>query len=249
MESTAVSAKGEVVEACGEGWYFQQSVVEDESEVWGGKYFQSAESKTVAIEEKTKTQPLRKHDKQVATIHRHLLKKSKKIRKEPENQKNQGIFYWTDSNGAFHATNKRVPENVDSFNYIEGVKRDYKRTPVKIIGNAVYVPVTFRNNGVAIKTEMLLDTGCATTLINTNLARQLNLKRTGAARCVVADGRTVSGEKARLYSIEVGPFIDYNLEITYLRHAGADNQGLLGMNFLKNHPFKISMPDKVIIWQ
>ncbi len=216
---------------------------------WGGKYFQSTENKTVATEEKTKTQPFRKHDKQVAVIRRYLLNKSKKIRKESENQKKQGIFYWTDDNGAFHATNKRIPENVDSFNYIEGVKRDYKRTPVKIIGNSVYVPVTFRNNGVVIKTEMLLDTGCSTTLINTSLAKQLRLKRTGTARCVVADGRTVYGETAKLYSLKVGPFTDHNLELIYRNHAGSDNKGLLGMDFLKNHPFKISMPDKVIIWQ
>ena len=214
-----------------------------------GKYFQSSESKAVSIGQENKAKLLTRGDKQFAAIRRHLQNKSKKVYKKSENQKKQGIYYWTDNNGVFHATNQGLPENVDSFNCIEGVKRDDKRTPVKIVGNAVYVPVTLRNNGVAINAEMLLDTGCTTTVINTNLARQLNLKRTGTARSVVADGSTVYGGRAKLRSMKVGPFTDYNLEITYQSHAGSQNKGLLGMDFLKNHPFKISMKEKVIIWQ
>ncbi len=89
-------------------------------------------------------------------------------------------------------TQWRVPENIDSFNYIEGMKRNNKRTPIKIVGNSVYVPVTLRKNGFVIKAEMLLDTDCTTTVINTNLARRLNLKRTGTARTLDLRIRRVS---------------------------------------------------------
>ncbi len=165
-------------------------------------------------------------------------------------QSNNGkIYYWTDKKGVVHATNTDIPVNINSVKSINEKNPFNKRTPIKINGGSINIPVTFTNNGITITTEMVIDTGCTTTLINTELARRLKLKKTNNKRFTVADGRTVYGESGKIDSLKVGPYTENNIEIAYQKHAGAANSGLLGMNFLKKHPFSIDIKNKAIIWQ
>ena len=166
--------------------------------------------------------------------------------KQNENGK---IHYWTDENGTVHATNTGVPKSVESVYVIDEINTFNKRTPVRIKNNNIYIPVTLRNKGITIKTEMLLDTGCSSSVINSKFAKKLKLEKLHSIRSTVADGRTVHGTKAKLGFIQVGPYSEQNVKISYQKHAGSANKGLLGMDFLKKHPFSIDFENKAIIWE
>lgn len=171
--------------------------------------------------------------------------------RKPASTKNDNdkIYYWTDKNGIVHMSNVGIPENVKSSNFINKTKQFNDRITIEIKGNSIYIPVTLTNNGISITTDMLLDTGCSRTLINTNLAQKLKLKSIRTAQSIVADGRNVYGKIAKIESIIIGSYTENNMEISYRKHAGPDNKGLLGMDFLKKHPFKIDMKNKLLIWQ
>lgn len=173
-----------------------------------------------------------------------FVKKSKV--KQSENGK---IHYWTDENGTVRATNTGIPDNVSSFYVIDEINTFNKRTPVRIKNNSIYIPVTLSNNGTTITTEMLLDTGCSSTVINYKLAKRLKLKKLHSVKSIAADGRIIHGKKAKIDFIKVGPYSEQNLKISYQKHAGSANKGLLGMDFLKKHPFSIDFENKNVIWE
>lgn len=160
------------------------------------------------------------------------------------------IYYWTDNNGNIHANNTGLHPDKEYLNSIKEVNPYNKRTKIRIAGNSIYIPVTFSNNGKTVTTEMLLDTGCATTVINSRIAKHLGLKKHKIAYSILADGRKVANYKTKIKSIKVGPHNETAFTLKYRKNVGVgDSAGLLGMNFLKSHPFVIDTRNNMIVWE
>lgn len=125
-------------------------------------------------------------------------------------------------------------------------------TSVQISGNQVLVPVTLRFNGQEVTTTMLLDTGASSTTISTEIAQRLHIGKdhTQAVLNRLANGGIVESRRMKLSSITVGPHTQHGMEINILRHEGPNLgfDGLLGMNFLRNHRYNIDFGTQQIIW-
>lgn len=123
---------------------------------------------------------------------------------------------------------------------------------VKIIGNQVLVPVTLTHNNATVEALLLLDTGASVTVIHKNIANSLNIDFDEAQYSVgqVVGGGLLESKRIKLSSIKVGPHIKEDLEVAIIEHQGPDVlfDGLLGMNFLNDVPYKVDFNRKIINW-
>jgi predicted aspartyl protease len=110
-------------------------------------------------------------------------------------------------------------------------------TPVVIRGNSVYVPVTLGFEGRDVEALLVLDTGATIVTLHHTVAEQLGARPSRTARAMVAGGGTVRFKLFQLDYIQVGP-------IRAVKH-----QGLLGMNFLKHHEYRIDYQKSIIQWK
>lgn len=100
-------------------------------------------------------------------------------------------------------------------------------------GGIPIVEVTFNGKQTS---EMLLDTGASSTLINEQLASALKLKIIGTRRASIADGSVVELPVARLKSMEAGGRIIKNVNVTI---APGNAAGLLGQDFFDGYDITI----------
>jgi|LGVF01.2.fsa_nt_gb predicted aspartyl protease len=180
--------------------------------------------------------------------------KSKTPRKHLQSSRlsNSGqVFTWRDEHGNIHSSNIEVPQGkrVNNLQIQKEVKTWEKETPIQVSGNRLLIPIILGHNGRKVQTTILIDTGCSHTALNKRQLSRVRGDYHGKSTSTVADGRKVYGEKRRLDYIQVGPFKERNFVVTSQRIAGSDNTGLLGMDFLKKHPFTIDSKRKVIVWQ
>jgi predicted aspartyl protease len=153
------------------------------------------------------------------------------------------ISSWNDSNGQKHYTNTTPQDSLG-----QGTTND-RETPVLIENNQVLVPVVIGHKGRAVKAYFLLDTGCTTTLLHQAITERIQPDITNTGTSTVADGRKIDTNFCRVDFIQVGPFTENNFRTTMNYVAGNDKyQGLLGMEFLKKHPFQIDTRHSVIRW-
>lgn len=131
-----------------------------------------------------------------------------------------------------------------------------KETPFyDLMGHAV-VPVILGYKGRETTVYMMLDTGATVSSIHQIALDPLGITDFDVDQAMVADGRRVKVMKARLDYVRVGPFIKKNFLISTFPYkkkkrqtvAGGEILGLLGMNFLRDHPFTLDHSRKVIIW-
>lgn len=118
-------------------------------------------------------------------------------------------------------------------------------------GSVILVPVIISHNGVVCKANLVLDTGCSTTMIDDKLTNALGFKSNQSGYGIMADGSKVKNVRGEIDYIQVGPFKEYNFTIIAnpVRYDNDDNQyGLLGLNFLENHPFTIDHKKQLIRW-
>ncbi len=126
-----------------------------------------------------------------------------------------------------------------------------KETKLIKQGNTFLIPAIIGNRGKEIHVNLVVDTGCDTTLIHYDKLARVSPRILNDVRMRVADGRIVNGKSAKVSYMKVGPIKETNFEINTHRVSGNNSSysGLLGMNFFKDHPFRIDANRSVLIWK
>ncbi len=118
-------------------------------------------------------------------------------------------------------------------------------------GGTILVPVMVSHNGHREQIRLILDTGCGITQIHPDVVKRLKAEIRDRGKATIADGRKIDSFYATVDSLEVGPFTreqNFTISTNYIEDKhGID--GLLGMNFLRKHPFDIDKTRQVIIWK
>lgn len=139
---------------------------------------------------------------------------------------------------------------IKKINRFELVDDPHFETKYTYKGGTILIPVTVTNNGHKETIKLILDTGCGTTQIHPDVIKRLRVKIDSHGKSFVADGRTINKSIGRVDFLEVGPFKEQNFIIStnYIENKhGID--GLLGMNFLRKHPFDIDTKKQVVRWK
>ena len=158
---------------------------------------------------------------------------------------NENIYSWKDYTGAVHFSNQKITTQKSLGN------DEIAETRVRIINNAILVPAIIENNGMQIQITMLLDTGCGQTFIHYSAVQQVRPNIIGQVGTFIADGRMMPNALVQVDAIEVGPFKEENfvMQTTNVQNENMlQYNGLLGMAFLKKHPFQIDTQRQVIRW-
>jgi len=125
-------------------------------------------------------------------------------------------------------------------------------TKVTILGNQVFVPVTFANGDVVAQAVLLLDTGATVTSISPGIAGQLNIDLTRTKKTIgqVVGGGLLEVRRVKLAYIKVGPYTKTDMDVAIIEHKGPPIRydGLLGMNFLRGLKYSINFDEQTINW-
>ncbi len=166
-----------------------------------------------------------------------------------------GEFYqYEDESGSVSFTDDpaKIPKK---FKKKQRIREDDMSDPnssvmqVRIVKNQVLVPVTVAYRGKEVRATFLLDTGANTCTITPSLADRLNIRpedaNAGLAQ-VVGGGVYVVGS-TKLDYVVVGPNRKYDVVVSVIA-AGNNNDGLLGMNFLRELRYHIDFDSNTIKW-
>jgi hypothetical protein len=178
------------------------------------------------------------------------------------------IYTWTDKNGVLHMTNIPPVESNGKVDIID-VKppaiigepeiqyaQPEKNSPpddeteIDIINNHVIVPVIISYKQKKVRAKLLLDTGSTNITLHRKIAKKLSIKKPQKGSIRVAGGELIDAEAVILDSVTVGPHKEQNLVAGIIEHTGpaVAFDGLLGMNFLKNHQYTIDFENKTLLW-
>jgi clan AA aspartic protease (TIGR02281 family) len=166
-----------------------------------------------------------------------------------------GEFYqYEDENGSVNFTDDpaKIPKK---FKKKQRIREDEMSDPnssvmhVRIAKNQVLVPVTVAYRGKEVRATFLLDTGANTCTITPGLAERLgiNPRDANAGLAQVAGGGVFVVGSINLDYMVVGPNRKYDLAVTVIS-SGGNNDGLLGMNFLRELRYHIDFDSNTIRW-
>jgi hypothetical protein len=158
------------------------------------------------------------------------------------------VFSWEDQDGKRYFSNTNFPLDNETLQVQTEINNYHKITKISVVNNQIYIPVTLFNNGRSTVLNMLLDTGCSHTTVPYKYLNYINAQYGQKVTSRLADGRTTSGKDALLDMIQVGSKKERNFTVTGAEKAGAINSGLLGLDFLQKHTFKVDFESGFLVW-
>ena len=125
------------------------------------------------------------------------------------------------------------------------------QTPVIIARNRVLVPVEVAMGNRVAELSLLLDTGASRTVLHRSSLSELDLPSGKRYKARVAGGGFVNSNRIKFRYINVGPFHIKKASAMVINLTGKppSYDGMLGMDFLKNHPYQIDFENQVINWE
>jgi len=125
------------------------------------------------------------------------------------------------------------------------------QTPIMVRGNRVLVPVEVAVDNSTKHLMLLLDTGATTTVLHRAAVKELPFAPGEQIAARVAGGRTVKSEKVVTRHLDIGPFIMKDFPVMLITPQGSalPFDGMLGMDFLKDHPHEIDYANEMIRWK
>ncbi|PLX90360.1 MAG: hypothetical protein C0614_00805 [Desulfuromonas sp.] len=133
---------------------------------------------------------------------------------------------------------------------LEEKRRSYQ-TPVMISGNRVMIPAEVAVGNRTAHLVLLLDTGATATVLHRQSLSGLELPKGEMVKGRLAGGQSFSAEKVSFGYIEIGPFHMLEMPAMVITNQGPQLpfDGMLGMDFLKDHPYRIDYERERVIWE
>jgi predicted aspartyl protease len=162
---------------------------------------------------------------------------------EPKQNKSQTI--------AGPSSLSSTPGQGDKQDEIENGPQVYEMG-IRIHGNRVIVPVSVAtsNNRIA-KLMLLLDTGATRTVLHRDALKRLKVPKGQEVLARIAGGKTLPSERVLFHYIKIGPYRQDDMVAMVIDSQGAQMpfDGMLGMDFLRDHPYVIDFEEEIISWE
>lgn len=125
------------------------------------------------------------------------------------------------------------------------------QTPAMIRGNRVMVPVEVGVGNRTTHLMLLLDTGATHTVLHRASVKGLPFQGGATIDANVVGGRKIKAEKVVTQHLDIGPYIlkDFPVMLISPQATGLPYDGLLGMDFLKDHPYEVNFDTEMVHWK
>lgn len=159
------------------------------------------------------------------------------------------IYSWKDKDGRVKFTNTNPPQNGQNVTRHPELSDGKDRTQVEIRDNQVYIPITIIHNSKKLETSLLVNSSFARSVLPIRIANFLKADLLSAKLVKTIDGGEIILEKRRLDLFKVGPHIEKDFQVITQEGKKGVTRGILGRDFLFNHPYSIDYEAQAIVWQ